>query len=68
MKDNAVYHVTKVITDRRKKKNAKGVLKEQYITMSYKDAAKGEQKLRLRRITFKAEDGKLYVFITNNFI
>jgi hypothetical protein len=29
MKDNAVYHVTKVNTDNTRKKNLKGVLKEQ---------------------------------------
>jgi hypothetical protein len=67
MKDNAVFHVTKVITDNTRKKNAKGILKEQYITMEYK-TAKGEiKRMKLRRITFKAEDGKMYVFITNNF-
>ncbi len=67
MKDNAVYHVTKVITDNTKKKNPKGVLKEQYITIGYKDAQHKEQRLQLRRITFKTDDGKQYVFITNNF-
>lgn len=67
MKDNAVFHVTKVITDNTKKKNAKGVLKEQYITIGYENT-KGELlRLQLRRITFKAEDGKIYIFITNNF-
>jgi hypothetical protein len=66
MKHNAVYHVTKVITDHTRKKNAKGVLKEQYITIGYK-AEDGSQRLKLRRITFKADDGKVYVFITNNF-
>ncbi len=67
MKDNALYHVTKVITDNTKKKNAKGILKEQYITIGYKDTSGQVIRLRLRRITFKAEDGKVYVFITNNF-
>lgn len=67
MKDNAVYHVTKVIRDRKKKKNAKGVLKEQYITTGYNSDG-GKCRLKLRRIEFKAGDGKLYVFITNNFI
>lgn len=67
MKDNAVYHVTKVIIDNTKKKNQKGVLKEQYITMGYKDEDKAKCRLKLRRITFKADDGKIYVFITNNF-
>jgi len=67
MKDNAVYHVTKVIRDRKKKKKAKGVLREQYITAGYKTDGE-KQRLKLRRIEFKADDGKLYVFITNNFI
>jgi hypothetical protein len=67
MKDNAVYHVTKVIRDRKKKKKAKGVLKEQYITTGYKTDG-DKHRLKLRRIEFKADDGKLYVFITNNFL
>jgi hypothetical protein len=67
MKDNAVYHVTKVITDNTKKKNPKGILKEQYITIGYKIPDKTEQRLKLRRITYKAEDDRVYVFITNNF-
>ena len=67
MKDNAVYHVTKVITDNTKKKNAKGVLKEQYITIAYKNTHGEVLRLKLRRITYKAEDGKIFVFITNNF-
>ncbi|MEW6470635.1 MAG: IS4 family transposase, partial [Bacteroidota bacterium] len=67
MKTNARFHVTKVITDKTRKKNAKGVIKEQYITISYKDALGQEQRLRLRRITYKADDGRVYVFLTNNF-
>lgn len=67
MKDNAVFHVTKVITDKTKRLNSSGVIKEQYITIGYKDEKKNEQRLKLRRITFKTEQGKLYVFITNNF-
>jgi hypothetical protein len=66
MRDNAVFHVLKVITDRTKKKNAKGVLKEQYITVGYKGEDNGNR-LKLRRITFKADDGKIYYFMTNNF-
>lgn len=67
MKKNAVFHVTKVISDRTGKKDAKGVLKEQYITLGYKDPSGEMQRLKLRRIVFKAEDGKEYVFMTNNF-
>ncbi|OMP74932.1 IS4 family transposase [[Flexibacter] sp. ATCC 35208] len=66
MKENAIFHVTKVINDNTRKKNAKGILKEQYITIGYKQE-KAAMRLRLRRIVFKADDGKVYEFITNNF-
>lgn len=68
MKDNAVFHVTKVMTDNSKKLKAKGVLKEQYVTIGYKDSDNQVQRLKLRRITYKAEDGKIYIYLTNNFI
>jgi hypothetical protein len=68
MKDNALFHVTKVITDNTRRKNVKGILKEQYITIGYKTLDKTEQRLKLRRITFMADDGRVYLFITNNFI
>ena len=67
MKTNTDYHVTKVLVDKTKKKNAAGVLKEQYITVAVKQNGAVIQRLKLRRITFKTKEGKLYVFITNNF-
>lgn len=67
MKDNADFHVTKVLVDKTKRKNAKGVLKEQYITVAVKQNGLVTQRLKLRRITFKTQEGKLYVFVTNNF-
>lgn len=67
MKGNAVFHVTKVLTDKTKKKNAKGMLKEQYITMGVKHNGVEAERLKLRRIMFRSEDGKVYAFITNNF-
>lgn len=67
MKDNADFHVTKVMVDRTKKQHAKGVLKEQYITVAVKQNGTVVQRLKLRRITFKADDGKPYVFVSNNF-
>ena len=67
MKDNADFHVTKVLVDKTKKKNAKGVLKEQYITVAVKQNGTVVQRLKLRRIIFKTEEGKIYVFVTNNF-
>jgi hypothetical protein len=67
MKDNADYHVTKVIVDNTKKKKTKGVLKEQYITVAVKQNGVVVQRLKLRRIAFKTEEGKVYMFVTNNF-
>uniref|UniRef100_UPI0023EB49A4 IS4 family transposase n=1 Tax=Terrimonas pollutisoli TaxID=3034147 RepID=UPI0023EB49A4 len=67
MKENADYHVTKVLVDKTKRKKVKGVLKEQYITVAVKQNGVVIQRLKLRRITFKTEEGKLYVFVTNNF-
>ncbi len=66
MKDNAVYHVTKVLIDRTKKKTSKGVVREELITVGYKDTEGNIIRVKLRRITFIAEDGKQYVFLTNN--
>ena len=66
IKSNAKFKVTKTLQDRTKKKNATGVLKEHYITLTYKKDKK-EQELKLRLIEFKANDGKIYTFITNNF-
>jgi hypothetical protein len=67
MKENADFHVTKVLVDKTKKKKASGVLKEQYITVAVKQNGLVTQRLKLRRITFRTDEGKVYVFITNNF-
>jgi len=66
MKSNAIYHVTKVIVDNTRKKKSSGVLKEQYVTVECK-TKDGSCRLKLRRITFQAQDGRAYVFLTNNF-
>jgi Transposase DDE domain/Domain of unknown function (DUF4372) len=68
MKNNADFHVTKVLVDRTRKQKAMGVLKEQYITVAVKKNGILIERLKLRRITFKSEDGKVYTFLTNNFI
>jgi hypothetical protein len=67
MKDNADYHVTKVLIDRTKKQKAKGVLKEQWITVGVKVSGVEVQRLKLRRIVFKTDEGKVYEYTTNNF-
>lgn len=66
MKDNAVYHVTKVLLDHTKRKKARGVVKEQLITVGYKNIEGQVVRVKLRRITFIADDGKQYIFLTNN--
>jgi hypothetical protein len=66
MKDNAVYHVNKVLVDNTKRKKPKGVVKEQLITVGYKDTKGDTIRVKLRRITFIADDGKQYVFLTNH--
>lgn len=43
------------------------MLKEQYITLAVKQGGIVTQRLKLRRITFQTEEGKIYVFVTNNF-
>lgn len=65
-RSNADFHVTKVLTDKTKRHNAKGVLKEQLVTVGVKQNGKVEQRLKLRRITFLSEEGKRCVFVTNN--
>lgn len=62
MKDNAVFDVNKVMVDNTKKKNAKELLKEQYITIAYKNTKGDSLRMSLRRITFRADDGKVYIF------
>ncbi len=67
MKANADYHVTKVLADKTKRKNVASVLKEPYITVPVKQNGVVTGRLKLRCISFKTKEGKLYLFITNNF-
>lgn len=67
MRENAEFHVTKVMIDKTRQQQAKGVLKEQYITVPIRRNGAVVERLKLRRIIFRAEDGKIYTFLTNNF-
>lgn len=64
---NADFHVTRVIVDNTRKRNAKGVLKEQFVTVGVKQNGIVVERLKLRRVTFRSGEGKAYVFLTNNF-
>lgn len=69
MKDNAVYEVVKTIFETTLTGNQFGVYKEEYIKLKYKESrsSKDEKFVTLRRILYKDEKGRFYVFITNNF-
>lgn len=67
MKDNADFHVTKVLVDRTKKIRGRGVLKEQYFTVGVKQNGKEIGRLKLRRVIFRSDNGMVYDFMTNNF-
>lgn len=67
MRGNADFHVTKVVIDRTRKLKAMGVLKEQYVTIGVKENGVVTERLKLRRITFKSEEGKVFIYLTNNF-
>ncbi len=66
MKKNAVYQVQQVISDRVLEKDPFGVLKEEHVHLSYKDGEE-DKTLCLRRIIYKDEQRRIFVFITNNF-
>lgn len=63
---NADFHVTKVLIDKTKQRKAKGVLKEQLVTVVVKQNGTLVQRLKLRWITYLSEEEKIYVYITNN--
>jgi hypothetical protein len=67
MKDNAIFHVTKVLVDKTRRKQAIGVIKEQYITVAIKTNGTVTARLKLRRVTYKSREGKIFVYITNDF-
>ena len=68
MKDNAVYEVVQIIHETIIPEGKAGVLKEEKINPCYKESAKSKdvKTLLLRRITYRDDKGRLYVFITNN--
>lgn len=66
-RSNADFHVTKVIVDKTRKRKAKGVVKEQFVTVGVKQNGAVVERLKMRRITYRTEEGKAYVYLTNNF-
>ncbi len=70
MKDNAVYEVVQIIHETVIPEGKAGVLKEEKINLCYKESPKSKEvkTLLLRRITYRDDKGRLYVFITNNMV
>lgn len=66
MKDNAVYEVVEIVSENAIPEGKFGVLKEEKVNLCYKD--KELVKLLLRRITYRDDKGRIYVFITNNMV
>lgn len=66
-KSNALYELLETVLERVLEAGKAGVGKEEIITVAYKEG-KEEKKLRLRRIHYRDEKNRWYVFICNNFI
>jgi len=66
-KNNAVYQVLEMISEKQLSKKEAGVNKEETIEVSYKQG-KEIKMLKLRRVCYQDEKGRKYIFICNNFI
>ena len=66
-KDNAVYEVLETVMECELQNEKAGVSKEEIIVLKYKDG-KQEKQLKLRRICYRDEKNRNYIFICNNFI
>jgi len=70
MKDNALYEVVQIVSEKKLKEGVAGVLKEELINLCYKENPKDKECLRLllRRVTYRDEKGRTFIFITNNMV
>src|SRR5690606_10877613 len=66
-KSNAIYNVLETSFIQQLPKGQTGVLKEQFIEMTYKDENKVEKKLILRKVDYRDKQRRTFEFITNNF-
>lgn len=67
-KINAIFQVIKTLQDKQLSKEASGVYLEQHIEISYKDEEdKTTKTLKLRRVGYRDEKGRDFIFLTNNF-
>ena len=66
LKDNAKYEVQDVMFEQTLPQGESGVMKEEHIHLKYKENKK-EKTLCLRKVTYRDEKGRIYLFITNNW-
>jgi hypothetical protein len=69
LKDNAVYEVEEVLQENVLSLEQTGVVSEQHIHLKYAETKNGKKTktLCLRKVDYKARDGQIYRFITNNW-
>lgn len=69
LKDNALYEVQEVLFEQVLADGAAGVMKDEHIHIQYKPYpnSKKKQTLCLRKVTYRDEKGRIFMFITNNF-
>jgi hypothetical protein len=68
LKDNAVYEVQgEPVFEQTLSEKEYGVLKEEHIHLKYTEDKK-EKTLCLRKVTYKDEEGRIYYFISNNWL
>jgi len=70
MKDNAVFEVVRIVGEFKLLEGKAGVLKEETIKLCFKENKKDKEfkKLTLRRITYRDDKGRIFIFITNNMV
>lgn len=66
LKSNSTHETQEVIFEQSLSKGQAGVMKEEYILLKYSDE-KTKKTLRVRKITYRDNKGRVYNFITNNF-
>jgi len=66
LKDNALYEVTEVLFEKAMTEQEFGVMKVENIHLKYKEG-KEKKTLCLKKVTYKDEKQRIFIFITNNF-
>jgi IS4 transposase len=66
LKKIAVYELLEVLFEQNLHHEDSGILKEEHIHLNYKEADQSKE-LRLRKVTYRDDKGRVYEFIANNF-